>query len=242
MVNVIKTIQEIRSVDAVTAGAAGGEFEEFAEADFQDENDIMLVDVAAIESRRPDLFDEIRARLAAEQTEEATKMADTVEQLQEALTAANGERDEYKTKLEETEAKRDELQAKLSEKEQAEARATVAAKVDELIAKAEPALSETAAARVRRTFADRSESEGLGEAVEAEIAEMHKIADEAKGKAPKPAIEGMGDDAPAEGDVMKADEAAKAEMVARFQRGMEKHGNKTPAEIEAAVDAYKRSL
>jgi hypothetical protein len=241
MVNVIRTIQEIRSVDAVTAGAAGGEFEEFAEADF-DENDIMLVDVAAIESRRPDLFDEIRARCEAEQTEEAIAMAQTVEELQEALSAAEGERDKAKTELEATEKTRDELQAKLSEKERAEARATVAATVDDVLTNADPALSETAAARVRRTFADRSDLDGLDEAVKAEVAEMHKIADEAKGPARKPAIEGMGEEAPDEGDVTKADEAANKEMVDRFRRGMERDGKKTAAEVDAACAAYAESL
>lgn len=200
---VIEKLVACRSVDFVTEPGAGGVVT-FYEADRH--RDVDLVDLPALKEQRPDLIKALEAEVRVVINKEVKHIMDNEEKIQELegrIVTLTAERDDLKTKMEEA--------------KKAEVKAEAQAIIKEAVDKAE--LPDVAKARLIERFKDAETTEGIEEAIKAEVDYIAKLSEAGK-------VKGLGDSKPNP----EADKKALKESFKKL------HPEWTDAQIETAVE------
>lgn len=156
--NYVESLLKARSVDFVTYAGAGGQVEALL-TESDGENDVDLVTEAQLRVRRPDLLQLIESR-----TEKEKEQMKTLEQ---QLTEANA------SFLKEKE-RADGLQKQIETSEAVSKKTVASAELTKLLSEAKT-LPEAAKDKLKKQFAEASETKGMKEAIDAEVAYIRSV-------------------------------------------------------------------
>lgn len=164
----VEKLIRARSVDFVTEAGAGGKVNLYESID----NDIDLIDLAALKELRPDLVSAIESELAPRiQKEVKQKM-----EAEQKVTELEGQVASLTTE-------RDGLKAQVEESTKAKAKDEAQAKISEAVDKAD--LPEASKKRLMESFKEATTAEGIDEAITAEVNYVATITEAGK-------VKGMG--------------------------------------------------